>query len=48
MAKSTIEDRYNLAVDSYIAIQLYIMDDKLSYPEFNGIKKRMSFFGGSF
>ena len=48
MTKSTIEDRYNLAVDSYIAIQLYIMDDKLSYPEFNGIKKRMSFFGGSF
>ena len=47
-AKSTMEDRYNLAVDTYIAIQLFVLDNKDVYPEFNGIKKKMSFFGGSF
>ena len=47
-AKSTMEDRYNLATDTYIAIQLFIMDNEDLYPEFNGKKKKMSFFGGSF
>jgi len=47
-AKSTIEDRYNLATDTYVAIQLYIIDNSVTYPEFNGITKRLSFFGGAF
>lgn len=48
LAKSTIEDRYNLAVENYVSIQLYVMDNKICYPEFNGVTKKMSFFGGSF
>lgn len=47
-AKSTMEDRYNSAVDSYISIQLFILDNEDIYPEYKGIKKRKSFFGGSF
>lgn len=47
IAKFTIEDRYNLAIESYKAIQLYMTNDVVSYPEFKGIKKKMSFFGGS-
>lgn len=47
IAKSTIEDRYNLSVESYVSIQLYI-HDSIDYPEFNGVKKKMSFFGGAF
>lgn len=48
LSKSTIEDRYNLSVESYIAVQMFIMDNEVDYPEFNGVKKKMSFFGGSF
>lgn len=48
IAQSTIEDRYNIATDVYIAIQMYIMDHPEDYPEFKGIKKRKSFFGGAF
>jgi len=47
-AMSTIEDRYNLAADSYISIQLFMVDNSDIYPEFNGVKKKLSFFGGSF
>jgi len=48
LSKSTMEDRYNLAVNSYVSIQLYIIDNSTLYPEFNGVKKKMSFFGGAF
>lgn len=47
IAKITIEDRYNLAVESYCAMQVH-MTNATYYPEYNGINKRMSFFGGSF
>jgi len=46
--KSTIEDRYNLAVNSYISIQLHIMEHKDLYPEFKGMKKRKMYMGGAF
>lgn len=48
ISKSTIESRYNLAINSYVAIQLYIIENKDLYPEFKGIKKRQSYFGGAF
>jgi hypothetical protein len=48
LAKSTLEDRYNIATDTYISIQLYIMDNDTIYPEFAGKTKKLSFFGGAF
>lgn len=47
-AKTTLENRYNLAVQSYISMQLFMIDSKSNYPEFNGVQKRQSFFGGAF
>jgi len=48
VSKSSIESRYNLSTDTYISIQLFIMENKDLYPEFKGSEKRKSFFGGLF
>jgi hypothetical protein len=43
-----IEDRFNDSIKSYKVIQRYINDNSDTYPEFMGIDKSPTFFGGSF
>ncbi len=43
-----IESRYNEAVNSYIVIRNYILANLVTYPEYEGIEKQSTHWGGAF
>lgn len=43
-----IESRYNEAIASYQVIRNYIMANASTYPEFDGVEKKTTHWGGSF
>ena len=45
---SLIEDKYNESIRSYKVIQRYINDNLTTYPEFLGVDKSPTYWGGSF
>jgi len=40
-AEGSLHTRWNEAIDTYEAIQAYILDNNVTYPEFNGIKQQV-------
>ncbi len=45
---SLIESRYNRAIKSFQVIRRYILDHLSDYPEYKGIDKDTSYWGGAF
>lgn len=45
---SLIESRYNRAIKSFQVIRRYILDHESDYPEYQGIEKDTTYWGGAF